>query len=172
MIEDAGSKKKLEALFDQYKDLMYYKALNILKDSHYAEDAVSIALFHIASHIDMVGEVEAIRTIHFVMTITQRVSFNLLKKLKKERNIMITLEDIENTEIAEGELSEGFSSFLADTILKLPSPYKEVILLKYADGYDNQEIASILGLTVSNVNKIVTRGKKKLEKIVEEVWRR
>ena len=67
-------------------------------------------------------------------------------------------------------MAEEFDDFVSNEILKLPSPYKEVILLKYADGYNNREIAALLDLTVSNVNKIVTRGKRKLEQALEREW--
>lgn len=170
MIEDEHDKKKFEDLFEKYAELMRYKASTILKDTYYAEDAVSIALFNVAAHINMVEEVDSIRTRHLVMTMIQRVSFNLYKKIKQEQNIIINLEDIKNVEISVVDIAEEFDDFVSNEILKLPSPYKEVILLKYADGYNNREIAALLDLTVSNVNKIVTRGKRKLEQALEREW--
>ncbi len=170
MIEDENDKKKFEKLYRTYKDLMCHKALGILKDNHYAEDAVSIALFHVAAHMDMVEHVESIRTKHLLMTITQRVSFNLYKKLKREKNRMISFEDIETVEFPAMDMAEEFDDFVSSKILELSSPYKEVILLKYADGYSNREIATLLELTVSNVNKIVTRGKRQLEQALKKEW--
>lgn len=170
MIEDGDDQHKFEALYYKYKNRMYSKAFYILKDSQYAEDAVSMALCRIAAHIDKVEGVETARTEHFVMTIVQRVSFNILKKHKREKQHQIHFDDLENMGHEAREPNENFEEFLAGTMLKLASPYKEVLLLKYADGYDNREIAAILDLTLSNVNKIVTRGKQKLEKIIREEW--
>ena len=171
MIEDEHDKKKFEDLYEKYAELMRYKAFTILKDTYYAEDAVSIALFNVATHIDIVEEVDSIRTLHLLMTIIQRVSFNLYKKIKQEQNIIINLEDIENVEFSVVDIAAEFDDFVSNEILKLPSPYREVILLKYADGYNNTEIALLLDLTVSNVNKIVTRGKRKLEQVLERAWK-
>ena len=168
MIENENDKKRFEDLYRKYKGLMFHKALGILKDTYYAEDAVSIAALNIAMHMDMVEDIESIRTSHFLMTITQRVAFNLYKKLKQERKVIVDLEEIETVEVSAVDMAEEFDNFLSNEILKLPSPYKEVILLKYADGYSNREIASLLDLTVSNVNKIVTRGKRKLERALEK----
>jgi len=173
MIEDEDDKKRFEELYYKYKNRMYSKAFNIIEDSQYAEDAVNMALYQIAAHIDKVEGLETARTEHFVMTIVQRVSFNILKKHKREKQYQIHFDDLENMghEAMEArEANENLKEFLAGTMLKLLSPYKEVLLLKYADGYDNREIAAILDLTISNVNKIVTRGKKKLEKIIREEW--
>lgn len=82
MIENENDKKRFEDLYRKYKGLMFHKALGILKDTYYAEDAVSIAALNIAMHMDMVEDIESIRTSHLLMTITQRVAFNLYKKLK------------------------------------------------------------------------------------------
>ena len=54
---------------------------------------------------------------------------------------------------------------LVSCILKLPAQYREVILLKYEQGYNTREIAQMLKLTVSNTNKILQRAKNKLEKL-------
>ena len=57
---------------------------------------------------------------------------------------------------------------LVSCILKLPARYREVILLKYEQGYNTREIAQMLKLTVSNTNKILQRAKNKLEKLCRE----
>lgn len=170
MIENENDRQKFENLYQRYHKLMHYKARNILKDSHYAEDAVSIALFNTAAHIDLVDDVASVRTAHLLITITQRAALNIHKKLKKEQALLISLEDVEPIEIPVAEIAETFDDFASNAILKLSSPYREVILLKYADGYSNKEIASLLELTLSNVNKIVTRGKRQLKKILEKEW--
>lgn len=165
LIEEESDKEKFEALYRKYINLMHYKARAILKQQELAEDAVSIALLSIAKNICMVGEVSSERTQHYVMIITQRSALNLLKKQKREEARFVTLEEAE--QIAE-EIKTNEEDGLTAAILNLPSPYKEVITLKYADGYNNREIAVILNLTVSNVEKIVSRGKKKLRKEISK----
>jgi RNA polymerase sigma factor (sigma-70 family) len=51
---------------------------------------------------------------------------------------------------------------IADAILELPEQYKGVLLLKYADGYGNKEIAELLGYSVTKVDQLISRGKKLL----------
>ncbi len=161
LIENETDKEKFEALYKTYIKLMHYKARTILKQEQSAEDAVSVALLSLAKNIHMVDSVSSERTKHYVMTITQRSALNLLKKQKREEARLVTLEEAE--QVAE-EIQTDEENTLTAAILNLPSPYKEVIMLKFADGYHNREIAVILNLTVSNVEKIVSRGKKKLQK--------
>lgn len=44
----------------------------------------------------------------------------------------------------------------------LPPRYREVLLLKYYNGYDNGEIAKFLDTTPENVRQIIFRAKGKL----------
>lgn len=51
----------------------------------------------------------------------------------------------------------------------LPAQYKNVLLLKYADGYNNREISELLHYSVAKVEKLISRGKKQLHRLLEEV---
>jgi len=60
---------------------------------------------------------------------------------------------------------------IAKAILSLPGKYREVLLLKYAQGYSMDEIAVILSMTKENVKKTIQRARKRLEEVLsaEEV---
>ena len=70
------------------------------------------------------------------------------------------------------EMGVDEGSSIASALGKLPSQYRDVLLLKFAYGYSNSEVARLLDLTVANVEKISSRSKKKLKAILqeEEVW--
>ena len=53
-------------------------------------------------------------------------------------------------------------------ILKLPLLYRQPIILKFSQGYTTKEIAAILDYSVAKVEKLIGRGKKQLEKLLEE----
>ena len=57
---------------------------------------------------------------------------------------------------------------LVKAIALLPGKYREVLLLKYAQGYSMDEIAMILSMSKENVKKIIQRARKKLEKQLGE----
>ena len=57
---------------------------------------------------------------------------------------------------------------LAKAIATLPGHYREILLLKYAQGYSVNEIADILSLSQANVKKLIQRAKKKLETLLTE----
>ena len=164
MIEQKAEKQKFEQLFWEYKDLMFYCAKEKLHDAYRAEDAVNISFLHVAKNMEMVGEVKAPSTKRLMVTIVERTAINLYKKYQKEYNRMVCMDEVEC--MAEDDLVSDL--MVAQTILQLPLHYRQPIMLKYSLGYNNREIAAILDCSVAKVEKLLSRGKKQLEKLLEE----
>ena len=59
-------------------------------------------------------------------------------------------------------------SALGESILNLAPDYRQVILWKYAYGLSNGEIAELTGFTIAKIEKLLSRGKKKLNQLLEE----
>ena len=55
-----------------------------------------------------------------------------------------------------------------DSLLLLPSKYREVLLLHYVEGYQGKEIARMLKLSESAVRKRLERGRGKLRAVLDE----
>lgn len=162
LIEDQAGRKKFEQLYEKYHNLMYHRAYEILNDEQIAEDAVSEALIKLAINIDKVGEAESTSAKAFTMQILEHTAIDLYRKRRKEMERYRDLEEIkERLTVPEPESWSG--SALAKAILELPFENRQVILLKYAQGYDNAEIAALLDFTVAKVEKLLSRGKRKLQ---------
>lgn len=165
MINDAKEENKFEQLYWEYKELLFYCAMNKIHDEHRAEDAVNITFMHVAKNMHMVEEAVSPRTKRLLITIVERTAINMYKKHQKEYNRTINIEDV-NPELLYGYQEE--ETALAQAILKLPLNYRQVIILKYAQGYSTEEIAAILDYSLEKTKKLISRGKKKLEKLLEE----
>ena len=165
MINNPKEEVKFEQLYWEYKDLLQYCAMAKVHDTHRAEDAVSTAFMHVAKNMHMVEEAVSPRTKRLLITIVERTAINMYKKHQKEYNRTINIEDV-NPELLYGYQEE--ETALAQAILKLPLNYRQVIILKYAQGYSTEEIAAILDYSLDKTRKLISRGKKKLEKLLEE----
>ena len=53
-------------------------------------------------------------------------------------------------------------------IHRLPTDFREVILLHYYQGYGIAEIAAMLGVPEGTISSRLSRGRKKLEDILKE----
>lgn len=118
--------------------------------------------------MSMIHEPVSDETMHLLLIITRRAIIDIQRRQERKKIHTIELENAENVEYlsVEMDISEGNS--IANALGKLPDRYRDVLLLKYAYGYSNDEDAADADLTVANVEKITSRGKKKLKTILEQ----
>lgn len=162
MIDTPEDKDKFEKIYIQYRNLMYHVAYGILSNHFDAEDAVHQAFVAIIRNLQKIGEINCPQTRSFVVLITERKAIDIIRTSHRDKNLPI---EEEYTGI---EVPPPGDSGLADALIRLPTHYREVLLLRYDNGYSVGELAQILGMTESGVRKMIGRAKKKLESLLEE----
>jgi RNA polymerase sigma-70 factor (ECF subfamily) len=167
LINDELGKHKFEQLYEQYKNLMFYTAKELLQDDHLAEDAVSTAFLQVAKSMHMIGDVHDNKTKWLLLTIVERTAINMHHKRNRDERNMKVMHDV--AERNKDHHVHNTEHELTEAILKLPSDYQQVLLLKYGSGYKSKEIAAMLGYNVSKVDQMLSRGRKQLRKLLEEV---
>ncbi len=162
MLETLDEKSKFEQIYLEYRGLMYHVAYEILHNEQDAEDAVHQAFVKIAENIKKIDDPVCPKTHSYIVTIVEHKAIDQYRKLQKHQ----TIELIEEIQGANAHY-EGDND-LTKCILKLPGRYREMILLRYHQGYTVREIAKILGLSLSAARKLDQRAKNKLKKLCEE----
>ncbi|HIZ07144.1 MAG TPA: RNA polymerase sigma factor [Candidatus Eubacterium avistercoris] len=167
LIETQEQKSKFELLYEKYYRLMLYMAMQALKDPMEAEDAVHTACIKIIKNLDKVDEVESPRTKRFLLTIIKHTAIDMIRKKNREKNI--SLEELEEWQLPADEggmAAQSEENRIVTAIKHMPELYRDVFLLKYSSGYENREIADILEISEASVRKRISRGKKKLEALL------
>ena len=160
MIDSDADKSKFEILYSEYKNLMYYTANRILRNSSDAEDVVHQAFLKVIEILYTISSPRCHKTRALLVTITEHKAIDLYRE-KQRRNVLPLAEEYIGAAPAEIErLAERDS--LAASIASLPPRYRAVLLLRYDCGYSNAEIANILDTTEPNVRKLIQRAKEKL----------
>lgn len=167
MIESEELQQLFERIYYQYKNLMYQRAYEILENSEDAEDTVHETFIKIAKNMHMVCQVLPERRKALVMRMLENTAIDCYRKDQKDAVWRISLEPEEFLELYVDENREDVA--LAYAMLKMPLQYQQIFFLKYAHGYHNREIAQLLGMTVSAIEKSLSRGKRKLKQYVQEV---
>lgn len=155
LIEDDNDKNKFEILYKKYRDMMYYKAYDILKDSYLAEDAVHDSFLGIAKIINKI-EIDSYKTKALFLTITKNRAIDLYRK-RKIRN-HVDLEEIDHYKSSSQD--DNTLKFL---IKALPDIYRDILELKYYHGYTYEEISKLLHINPNTVGVRLYRAKKMLE---------
>lgn len=163
-IDTPEDKLKFEKIYSKYKDVMYYAAYGILGGQYEAEDAVSQTLFKLIRHLEKIEKVDSKKTKAFIVAITEHTAIDCYRKMKRER-----LTNMNEREVCS-QYVEDFSggNEVEDCINSLPVNYAVVLRMRYSQGFSDEEIAKILGITKENVRSRVMRGKRKLQKLLEE----
>lgn len=79
-LDTAEKKDKFEALYYEYRDIMYNFAFRILNDSYLAEDAVHNAFLKLLKNLDKIKELKSKETKTYLLIIVRNTSYNIWKK--------------------------------------------------------------------------------------------
>ena len=167
MIEAEEDRHRFLSLYRRYKKLMLYIAHDILHDPHDAEDAVHEAFLRLAEMIEKIHEIDCPETRSLIVMITKSKAIDLYRK-EKRRAGTVPLEDWAAAAPPQAEGVERGDG-VARAIAALPRRERDVLLLKYDQGYGNSEIGKLLGLRPDHISQIAHRAKEHLRKNLEEM---
>lgn len=168
MIDSDTDKSKFEILYSEYKNLMYYTANRILRNSSDAEDVVHQAFLKIIEILNTISSPRCHKTRALLVTITEHKAIDLYRE-KQRRNVLPLAEEYIGAAPAAEIERLAARDTLAAAIASLPPRYRSVLLLRYDCGYSNAEIANILDTTEPNVRKLIQRAKEKLSAALSEM---
>lgn len=151
-LDSPEDRTRFEALYTAYRGLMYHVAYGIVKNEQDAEDAVHMAFLSLAEH-SLPPELGP-RARCLAATVAERKAIDLYRA--KRRHPQAELEEIPgcNTPPSDGTLAGAMAA--------LPPRYREVLLLRFYNGYSAAETAGLLGLTAENIRQITARAKRRL----------
>lgn len=129
MIDSDADKSKFEILYSEYKNLMYYTANRILRNSRDAEDVVHQAFLKVIEILDAISSPRCHKTRALLVTITEHKAIDLYRE-KQRRNVLPLAEEyIGAAPAAEIERLVERDT-LAAAIASLPPRYRSVLLLR------------------------------------------
>ncbi|PQJ23192.1 RNA polymerase sigma factor [Tenacibaculum sp. SG-28] len=170
LIEGCIKKKKSAQLklYNKYCRAMYNTSYRILRDEYEAEDIMQEAFLTAFTKIESFkGEVSFGA---WLKKIVINKSLTQLKKNIKYREVKLEIVPTTETE-EETEASFVNTTYQAKEIMQainsLKENYRLVLTLNFIEGYDYEEIASILNYSNENVRTTISRAKKKLKEILQ-----
>ena len=167
MLETLEEKSKFETIYLEYRDLMFYIANRILHDQQDSVDVVHEAFLKIIKILNQIDNPKCPKTKNLTVIIVERIAIDLWRRQKKQPFMHMEEDTIERFSLKDIDHTAGQSN-LALAIAALPAKYRELILLRYDNGFSEAEVAQILSMSPANVHKTIQRAKKKLEQILEE----
>lgn len=154
---------KLERIYREYKNLMFYVANQILQNEGDAEDAVHSAFVKLAEVVEKISDPVCPKTQGLVVVIVKRLAINQYNARKRRSGLPLE-EALAGVLMEPVEEREG----IRRAIGRLRPRDRELILLKFYQGFSDREIAQMLDMTQSNVARTIQRAKRRLKEQLEQ----
>jgi RNA polymerase sigma factor (sigma-70 family) len=163
-----GHAPSYQELYQRYSKAMYNTSLRIVNNSTDAEDVLQEAF---------VDAFRSLNDFHYRSTfgawlkkIVINKSINVLRKRKVN---LVEIDDSKAGELpSEAGIDENEIAYqvqqVKKAIEKLPDGYRTVLSLYLLEGYDQEEISEIIGISHNTVRTQYVRAKQKLLTIIKE----
>lgn len=163
LIEDCkkGKRSAQFKLYHQYCDGMLSIAIRYIKQKDLAEDAVQEAFIKAFKNLDTFDGSSTFGAWLKRLVINQSIDY--YRQLKHHESLdqgnFECTDEEDSWEVEEHISSEDIQSCLE----KIPEKQATILKLYLMEGYDHEEIASILGIHANNSRILLHRGKKLLK---------
>lgn len=173
----SGDMEAFSQLVLQYEKKAFSFAFRILKDATEAEDAAQEAFLRVFDKINTFREDSSFST--WFYTILNNVCLDILRKRSRAvETVSIHQSDSENDEY-ELQIEDTTQSphdklqkkevqkLLNTALLSLSEEHRAVIILRDINGFEYDEIAKILDISLGTVKSRISRARQALAKILE-----
>lgn len=177
-----GDNEAFRLIVDRYKNALFNLAYRLTKNRESAEDLAQEAFVRAYEHLERFDQKRSFFT--WLYTICTNLTINELKKKShydnRERNTWeqkgkdkrITSDTWSGREFPEAEQkvdAEEKKDLLNELLGKIPDEYRTAVILRYQEDLSYQEIAEVLGISLSLAKVRVHRGIEKLRTIFQEM---
>ena len=160
-----GSRQAQFNLYKQYNKAMYNTCLRMLKNQSDAEDTLQTAFVQVFRKIDTFRYESSIGA--WIKRIVINHCINSLKKKKLQTSEWDDKYDAIAEENSEPPLAEGTQvKAIKNAMNQLSNGYRTVFNMYALEGYDHQEIASVLGISEATSKSQYCRARKKLKELL------
>ena len=157
---------KIEYIVQTYQKQMLFVANRILHNLHDGEDAVQTALLRISQQCHKLPEhEEALRA--YVLTAARNAALDLLPKQSKDADIDRIITVSSDDLFEKLATTEDYKRLLA-SIDRLPTIYKEVLMLRYVQELETKQMAKLLSRPRATIQKQIARAKAMLIQLYEK----
>ena len=163
-----GDRQAQFMLFQHYAKPMLNVAYRILNHEEDAKDVLQESFIKAFSSLDQLNNHKG-----FAGWLKKIVVNKAINHIKRKRANWLLFVEHQSTPFEEETSTEDFEISLKKArkaLMLLPDGYRAVLTLYLIEGYDHQEIAQILGISVSTSLTQYKRGKEKLKALINKKY--
>ncbi len=167
-----GNQSAQMEIYNRYYKAMYNTAVRIVKDVEEAEDVMQESFLNAFTKLaSFKGEVTFGAWLKRIVINNSIYHYNKQKKHQKvslDENVMQKVED--NEGVASDDMITSLKAQkVLETMNKLKDNYRVSLTLHLIEGYDYEEISTIMNISYANCRTTISRAKESLRKKLVEV---
>lgn len=166
IIKDPKQLSLFEQILETYQDDMFRKAYRILRDYHWAEDAVAEAFLKIAKNIEKISSLSCQKRGGYLVILTKNCAIDLARRHHLQEVPIDFIEELKDREapvnLEEAVFQQEGYARLIQAIEDLDPKYRDPMQMYYLYHHKVEEIAELFGLQENTVHARLSRGRKKL----------
>lgn len=170
MVRKDTDQEKIIQLYQQYAPRMLAWARRYLPEPD-AEDIVHDAFLYLMKLSPEKRDPDCPKTARLCFILTKSLCLNHLRDHKRE---LLTDFEAEEARWMESDMpSYGETGRIRDAdwgkafMDRLPSRYRDILILRYEDELSTKEIAILMNLSAATVNRVLSRAREAARKIIE-----
>jgi RNA polymerase sigma-70 factor (ECF subfamily) len=170
-----GNAKAFEAFVLEYQGLVYNTCYSFLNHREDAEDVAQDVFIYAFKSINSFRGEASLST--WLYKLSMNKSFDFIRARKRQKRGSGLLSSMDNEEMSRlnvsdtnqphTQLEDGEKrQILHAAIDKLPDRQKRAIILSRFEGLSQEQVAEVMETSVSSVESLLVRGKKKLRELL------
>ncbi len=169
----AGDKKAISKLFIRYHADLYRYGLKIHQNEDAVHDSIQELFLRLWNKKEVLDHANSVKKYLFVslrrIILSQLESYDArgrreVEYLKQPKQRYFSVED----KIIKSEISLERKRILREAVETLTERQKEILFLKYFEGFVNREISQIMGISYQRVRNLLHETIEKLRKYSEK----
>lgn len=167
----AGDEEALRFLIERYTNKIFTFVCRYVKDEDIAEDVVQDVFIKMWKNLESFDQEKNFKV--WLYSIAKNTALDFLKKKKLVSFSTMAEDEIFDVKDLNPLPNEVLrqadeSKILMAALKKLPSLYREILLLYYKDEFNFREIAEVTGKPLNTVKSIHFRAMKMLKKLLKK----
>ena len=154
-------------VYQLYHRAVYTTAVRLMRNTMDAEEMMQEAFLTAFSKLHLYQSGSSFGA--WIKQITVRKCIDQLRLKELEWTSLKDEDSFEEQPSTEGEWSRFEVERITRTIQEMPNGYRTILSLYLLEGYDHEEIGTILGISSSTSRSQYTRARKKLKQELEAV---
>lgn len=165
LLDNEEDKELFEKLYYSQKSKLYNIAFRILKNEHWAEEAVSETFLNVAKSFQKVNSLSSHKIEAYIVITIKNVCRNK-KKVETKNDFIEEFENQDEILLSDSDIYSVDDAFLREKIAMMSEADKEMLLLFYFYEFSLKDIAKMKNASVNAIQHRIGYARANLKRLM------